>query len=180
MFNYTSDFSNLSHHIIDSYIHNKNIAIDATLGNGYDSDFLSAKFNKVISFDIQEKPCEYYKSKKNSNVEVINDSHDRFDKYVNSNVDCIVYNLGFLPGGDKNITTTYSSTLKSIEIGLEILNNEGLMLITSYRGHEEGNKEYSMLNEYLLSLPKNKYAVMKHEIINRTNKSPLLFVVEKK
>ena len=44
MFKYVSDVSNIYHNIITSFIENKNIAIDATLGNGHDCDFLSELF----------------------------------------------------------------------------------------------------------------------------------------
>ena len=36
MFKYVSDVSILSHNIIKEYIPEKDVAIDATLGNGYD------------------------------------------------------------------------------------------------------------------------------------------------
>lgn len=180
MFTYTSDFSSLTHHIIESFVKEKKVAIDATLGNGLDTNFLSEKFEFVYAFDIQKNACEKYMENKRQNVEVINDSHHRFLKYIDVNVNCIIYNLGFLPGGDKNITTCCDSSLKSIQIGLDILKSEGIMVITSYRGHDEGRSEYNSIVEYLSTLSKNEYAVMKHEIINRTNKSPVLFVVEKK
>ena len=63
MFKYVGNISDLSHHIIKDFVSNKEIAIDATLGNGYDSDFLSEIFTKVYSFDIQEDACNRYKSK---------------------------------------------------------------------------------------------------------------------
>ena len=180
MFNYTADFSSLTHYIVKTFVKEKKVAIDATLGNGFDTDFLSDVFDIVYSFDIQKIACDKYKENEKSNVTVINDSHDKFLKYIDVNVNCIIYNLGFLPGGDKSITTTYNSSLESIKVGLDILESEGIMLITAYRGHDEGLSEYNYINEYLNTLPKKNYAVMKHEIINRSNKSPVLFVIEKK
>ena len=50
MFKYVSDVSLLSHNIIKEYITTKDIAVDATLGNGYDCDFLSNNFKKVYAF----------------------------------------------------------------------------------------------------------------------------------
>ena len=84
MFLYTSDFSSLTHYIIEHFVKNKNIAIDATLGNGYDTNFLSEKFKNVIAFDIQKEACEKYLEHKNSNVTIINDSHNKFKEYINS------------------------------------------------------------------------------------------------
>ena len=34
MFKYVSDVSILAHNIINEYVENKNVAVDATLGNG--------------------------------------------------------------------------------------------------------------------------------------------------
>ena len=97
MFKYVSDVSNIYHNIITSFIENKNIAIDATLGNGHDCDFLSELFKKVYAFDIQEEAVNSYKSKNKENVEVILDSHENFETYIKEeNVDCIVYNLSLI------------------------------------------------------------------------------------
>lgn len=179
MFKYVSDVSILAHNIIKSYVENKIIAIDATLGNGYDCDFLSSHFEKVYAFEIQKEACEKYIDQ-NNNVKIINESHHKIDEFVNEEVNCICYNLGYLPGGNKEVTTLAETTLKSIEISLELLAKNGLMTIAIYRGHDEGKEEESCILKYLRTLPKNKYGVMLHECINRSNLSPLLVVVEKK
>ena len=179
MFKYVSDVSILAHNIIKSYVEDKNIAIDATLGNGYDCDFLSSYFKKVYAFEIQKEACEKYIDK-NNNVKIINESHHKIDEFINEEVNCICYNLGYLPGGNKDITTLAETSLKSIQIALNLLAQNGLMTIAIYRGHNEGKEEESCILKYLRTLPKNKYGVMLHECINRSNVSPLLVVVEKK
>ena len=116
MFKYVSDISDLSHSIIENHLEKRVVAIDATLGNGYDTDFLCERFEKVYSFDVQEEACLNYKLKNKENVSVINDSHHKFKEYVlEDKVNCIMYNLGFLPGGNKEITTLAKTTMKSIE-----------------------------------------------------------------
>lgn len=180
MFKYVGDISKISHYIIDKFLENKNIAIDATLGNGYDTDFLSKKFTKVYSFEIQEEACKNYSERKADNVEVINDSHHLLKKYVNEPVACIMYNLGFLPGGNKEITTMSETSLNSIIEGLELLNHGGLMTICLYRGHVQGKEEESVIIPYLKELPKSKFGVMYHEFLNRSKEAPILIVVEKK
>lgn len=179
MFKYVSDVSILAHNIIKSYVEDKNIAIDATLGNGYDCDFLSSYFKKVYAFEIQKEACEKYIDK-NNNVKIINESHHKIDEFINEEVNCICYNLGYLPGGNKDITTLAETSLKSIQIALNLLVQNGLMTIAIYRGHNEGKEEENCILKYLRTLPKNKYGVMLHECINRSNVSPLLVVVEKK
>jgi hypothetical protein len=180
MYKYVLDVNSLSHYIIKNFCGNFNCAIDATLGNGYDTDFLSDIFSKVYSFDIQESTINSYKTKDRTNVILINDSHENFKNYINEKVNCIMYNLGFLPGGDKTITTKWQSTLISLENGLKVLESGAIITISLYRGHDEGKKEENIILNFVKNLPKNKYGVMLHSFINRDNNPPILIVIEKK
>lgn len=180
MFKYINSFNNIVHNIIESNNVDSGIAVDATLGNGYDTDFLKNKFSKVYSFDIQEKAVLKYREKNIKNVEVIFDSHENFELYIEGKVDCIVYNLGYLPGADKSVTTIAESTLKSINSGLELLNKNGLMFIMMYPGHEEGSLEKDSILKLAKELPTKHYGVLLQEFINRPNNPPCLVVIEKK
>ena len=140
MFKYVSDVSILSHNIIKEYIPEKDVAIDATLGNGYDCDFLSENFKKVYAFEIQKDACDKYVDK-NNNVTIINESHAKIDSFVKEQINCVCYNLGYLPGGDKNITTLAESSLSSIKQSLELITKNGIVSIAIYRGHNEGKEE---------------------------------------
>ncbi|AOR23437.1 tRNA (mnm(5)s(2)U34)-methyltransferase [Clostridium taeniosporum] len=179
-FNYVADISNISHYIIREFLDNKMIAVDATLGNGYDTEFLSNNFKMIYSFDIQENACKEYLKKQKDNVMIINDSHELLDKYIKEEVDCIMYNLGFLPGGNKEITTQHITSLKSIKLGLKLLKHGGLMTICIYRGHNEGKEEEHYILDYLKTLDKGEFGVMHHSFLNRSKTSPILVVVEKK
>lgn len=180
MFKYVGDISVIYQNIINDFIEEKNIAIDATLGNGYDTDFLSKNFKKVYSFDIQNEAILNYKHKNIENVSLILDSHENFENYIKENVDCIVYNLGYLPGGDKSITTKEESTLKSLESGLSLLKENGLMIIALYSGHKEGKGEKDAVLNYCKSLSKKRFGVIYQQFLNRTNNPPSLVVIEKK
>ncbi|SHE92721.1 tRNA (mnm(5)s(2)U34)-methyltransferase [Clostridium fallax] len=181
MFNYVGDISKISHYIIDNFLVNKDIAVDCTLGNGHDTDFLKERFNKVYSFEIQKNAIDQYKeNNKDSKVFLINDSHEFIDNYIKEPVDCIMYNLGFLPGADKNITTLKDSTIKSIKASLNLLRKGGIISIASYVGHEEGKKEYDEILNLLENLSKKDFGVLSHQFVNRNNNPPILFIVEKK
>lgn len=180
MFKYTKSISELSHYIINSYVTNKNIAVDATLGNGHDTDFLREIFRKVYAFDIQEIAVNNYKSKLYENVEAICSSHENFKAYIKEKVDCVIYNLGYLPGANKAITTKVESTLKSLKEALEMLNSEGIIVVVLYPGHLEGMKEATEIKDFVRNLSKKEYGVMIHQIMNRSNTPPELLVIEKK
>lgn len=181
MFNYVNSFNNILHNIISANnIAENKIVIDATLGNGYDTDFLKDKFEKVYSFDIQEKATKAYIEKNIENVEVFLDSHSNFDIYIKEQVDCIVYNLGYLPGANKDITTTVKSTIISIKKGLNLLKNNGIMFIVMYPGHEEGAKEKEEILKLAKTLNTKQYGVLYQEFINRPNNPPCLLIIERK
>ena len=142
------------------------LLIDATVGNGHDTLFLAELAKKldgqVIGFDIQKKAIESTKKRVEgfSNVTLILDSHAAFDRYVKpKSVGLIVYNLGYLPRGEKSITTLASSTLQSISLGLELLRADGGIAITCYSGHIEGVKEIEALKGFFHTLDPKKFCV---------------------
>lgn len=47
------------------------------------------------------------------------------------------YNLGWLPGGDKSITTKLEDTLESIEAAKRLVKHGGMISIMLYPGHAE-------------------------------------------
>lgn len=180
MFKYCNTISELSHDIVKKYCTNFNVAVDATLGNGYDTDFLSSLFLKVYSFDIQNIAIENYKNNKKNNVILINSSHSNINNYVKERPDCIIFNLGYLPGGDKNVTTMASSTIESLKTSLKILNNGGIIIVCIYTGHKEGKKEEECILNFVQNLSKKEFSTVLHTYVNRQNNPPKLLVIEKK
>lgn len=180
MFRYVGDISDLAHDIIKNYCLNFNTALDGTLGNGKDTDFLSHIFKKVYAFDIQKQCIDNFKSDfNNDNVTLINDSHENIHKYIIESLDAGIFNLGFLPGGDKKITTTGDSTINAINSTLKLLKKGGILAISSYVGHEAGKIEYEMVKNFSLSLDNHNYGVMEHYFLNRSPLAPKLIIIEK-
>ena len=170
-----------------NFLRKEDIVIDATCGNGHDSLFLSnLLFNKKIKslfcFDIQKKAIENTKLLIKENLEkisFINDSHIDFSKFIKSKVNLIIYNLGYLPGGDKEITTMVESTIESLVSAISILDEKGAISIISYPGHFEGEKEEKALLEFLKTLDYKKFSVCNLKWINK-NKAPTFFWIERK
>lgn len=173
---------NLVHLLIEKHVNLNTIAIDATLGNGYDTNFLADKVKWIYGFDVLEPAIENSKinNAEFNNITYILDSHANFDIHIKNNVDLIIYNLGYLPGYDKTYTTLAHSTLTSIKKGLKLLNKEGKMFITIYIGHENGKIESSVIEKYMQSLDKYCYDVMKHQLINKDNFPPYIIEITKK
>lgn len=169
------------------YVKKDMIVCDCTMGNGNDTNLLSklvGENGRVYSFDIQEQALENTKDKlkKNRapfNYELILDGHENLDKYIKDRVDLFIYNLGYLPRSDKFITTKADTTIKSMEKALELLKDNGLLVVTCYTGHDGGLKEKNSVEEFLVGLDQKKYHVLKHDFINQKNNPPIVYCVEK-
>ena len=175
-----------SHWIIDNYLDEYNVLVDATCGNGYDTLFLSSKISKkgkLYAFDIQKSAIESTKSKfkdKKTNVEFINDGHENLDKYLNEDINCIIYNLGYLPGSNKKVVTKKETTIKSLKIALELLANNGLIVLVIYSEHEGGRKEKNAVLEFSSNLDYKKYNVLHYNFINQKLNPPEVVVINKR
>ena len=132
---------------------------------------LSKVTKKVYSFDIQELALKNTKKliKDINNVELILDSHENFDKYVN-NYDIGVFNLGYLPQGDHHITTMVDTTLIAIDKAVKCLNKDGHLYIVVYIGHNEGKKESVKVDEYVSKLDHQSYNVSLFKMMNKQKK----------
>lgn len=158
------------------------IAIDATLGRGNDSLFLSGIAKKVYAFDIQDEAIEYskelFKNNKIDNVTIINDSHENISNYI-SNCDIVMFNLGYLPKGDKSITTMSTSSLKAIKEAIRLLNYKGIISIIFYPGCPSGKEEVDIIIDYLKELNQKEFDVIKYDFINQINNPPFCVLIER-
>jgi ftsJ-like methyltransferase len=171
-------------HIVKELIlrdENINIAVDMTAGNGNDSKFIleNTKANKVFAFDIQELARKNTLDLigDNSKFNFILDSHANIDKYINKKVDLFIFNLGYLPKGDKNITTNWQSSIIAIKKSLELLSPRGKIIITIYPGHPAGQIESLKINEFLRNLNYKKYTVLSLAFTNKINNPPYVMLI---
>lgn len=184
---YTDEIINnpvkLSHYLIENRVENNIRACDMTAGNGKDSKFILDKKNPKIlyAFDIQklsQERCEKLIGQRD-NFKFILDDHKNIEKYIEEKIDLFIYNLGFLPKGDKSITTNYKSVIKSLKSCLDLLNEKGLILITFYPGHEEGKNEEKYVGEFLKNLDQKTFQVIKYNFYNQINNPPFLISIRK-
>ncbi|HZK33542.1 MAG TPA: class I SAM-dependent methyltransferase [Tissierellaceae bacterium] len=177
----------ITREIIFKHVDEGSSVLDCTVGNGNDTVYLAdlvGDSGKVYGFDIQNQALENTLKKLiNQNIEnrvkLIKDSHENIDLYIEEKLDLIIYNLGYLPGGDKNIKTNKESTLISINKALNLLNRNGIILITCYTGHVGGLEEKNGVENLLKALDQRKYNVLKYDFINQINSPPILYGVEK-
>lgn len=184
---YTDEIINnpvkLSHYLIENRVENNIRACDMTAGNGKDSKFILDNKNPKIlyAFDIQKLSQERCKKLigQRDNFKFILDDHKNIEKYIEEKIDLFIYNLGFLPKGDKSITTNYKSVIESLKSCLNLLNENGLILITFYPGHEEGKNEEKYVGEFLKNLDQKTFQVIKYNFYNQINNPPFLISIRK-
>lgn len=166
------------------------IAIDATCGNGQDTLFLSQlPLSKIVAIDIQETALtctkellkKYFLEYSEERIQLLLKSHADIDQIdLPKAPRLIVYNLGYLPKGDKSITTKTSTTLISLKKSLSIVEEGGAISLTCYPGHDEGCSEEKALLEFCQTLPSALWSVCHHRWINQHSKAPSLLWLQKR
>ncbi|MDL2292451.1 class I SAM-dependent methyltransferase [Acholeplasma sp. OttesenSCG-928-E16] len=167
------------HALINKYITDKDIIVDATCGNGNDTYFLASISKWVYSFDIQENALTNAKLLCQSfdNITYILDSHENIFKYLDK-AKGYCFNLGYLPNGNKDITTKEKSTIIALKRIINKLEVGDFIIITFY-SHEEGKKEASAVLDLLKNLDLRNYDILKTSLEFKKNTPPFFYFILK-
>lgn len=168
-------------------LHEGDTAIDCTMGNGNDTAFLCrlvGERGKVYAFDIQEGAVRNTRTmleKLNflDRAELLLDGHQNIDQYIKGNVKLVMFNLGYLPRGNHEITTIKETTLEAVQKCLEILEPNGIILLIIYTGHENGKAEKEVLDRFTSGLNQKDYNVANICFTNQINNPAELICIEK-
>lgn len=162
------------------------ICIDATAGRGHDTlllSFLCGKSGRVYAFDLQEDALTsaaglLKEQGAPDNVTLLHDSHTNMDQYVQpGTVSCIVFNLGYLPGGDHSIATRASTTLPALAKAFGLLKTGGLLSVCIYSGKDSGFEEKDAVLSFLENLDPRKFLVIRSDFLNRPSNPPIPVIV---
>ena len=180
------DLLNLHKQFILTHIKEGDVCVDYTMGNGHDTEFLSKTVGEsghVYAFDIQQSAVD--STAKNlvaagcpNNYTLICDSHHNVKTYVNRPVKAGLFNLGWLPGGDKSITTMRETTMPAIIAAIELMDKDAILNIAVYPGHPEGAAEGKMLCEFFAGVSRFEFSVTQIRLLN-SPESPFFIVAEK-
>lgn len=181
------DLLQLQKQFILNHLGEGDVAVDFTMGNGHDTEFLSKTVGEnghVYAFDVQEAAVASTAKNLESagcprNYTLILDSHHNVKKYVQGPIKAGMFNLGYLPGSDKSVTTMRVTTMPAIEAAVELLDHGGVLLVAVYPGHAEGDAEGKMVQEYFATLDRHVICCTMIRIVNSPT-SPFFFVIEKK
>ena len=174
------------HHFLREYIAEGDCCVDATCGNGNDTLMLAKSTAKhVYAFDIQPAAIQSTKALLSEHnipkekVTLICDNHTNMTAYLSA-ARVIMFNLGYLPGSDKSLTTKKYNTINAVNSALSILEKDGLCCIVMYDGHEQGAEEKSALLEMSKNLDSSIYHVAYISMINQQNHPPEILAITKK
>mgnify|MGYP003296089022 CR=1 FL=1 len=160
------------------------IAVDFTMGNGYDTVFLSELVpdGLVFAFDIQEEAIKSTQKRLEENrvvnVMLIRDSHSEAKSYITSPINAGMFNLGYLPGGNKSVHTMTESTLTAVRDALDMLAPGGVLTVSVYPGHDEGFREGEELTKMLSDIDRHEYSVLQCKMLN-SPVSPFIIAIER-
>lgn len=160
--------------------------VDATAGNGNDTQFLAEHVGEnghVYAFDIQQQALDSTKTRLGDltkRTTLILDSHANVDEYVKGTIGGAMFNLGYLPySEDLSVITKADSTIAAVHKLLGLLKVDGMITISVYDGHEGGKEERDALLDYVGKLHQADVHVARYEIINQRNNPPFLLAIEK-
>lgn len=181
-----------AHQHIRPHLYPGAIAIDATVGNGHDSLFLAqhiAPSGKLYGFDIQSAAIQATQSRLQAAqlaefTELFTASHAQLAQLIpvsaHGSIQAIMFNLGYLPGTDKNIVTQSPSTLAALNASVKLLSATGILSILAYPGHPGGSEETQAVTDWLAQLPSAQFNC---EVLLSSHphaSAPQLFLVQKR
>ena len=175
-------------HFLRLHITPGDLCIDATMGNGRDTELLcqlTGEKGRVLAFDIQEAALlrtqkRLREAQAPDNYRLILDSHSHMEQYADAEtVSCIAFNLGYLPGGDHTLATRAHTSLEAVQKSLTLLKKGGLLSLCIYSGGDTGFEERDTLLPFLKELDPKAYLVILSSYYNRPNHPPIPVLVKK-
>lgn len=173
----------LLHLLLKDEIAAGDFVIDATAGNGHDTVFLAravGETGKVLAIDIQQQAIESTAARLDkeglrNRVTLFLGCHASLAEISDQDQpSAIIFNLGYLPGGDHGVITRTENTLMALDAALQILKPGGVLAIICYPGHDGGDEEASAVEEFITSLAGRRTA--RYGMMSTEKPSPFLLI----
>ncbi|KRN01617.1 SAM-dependent methyltransferase [Levilactobacillus senmaizukei DSM 21775 = NBRC 103853] len=179
-----------SHYLLSECVGPGATVVDATVGHGNDTIFLAnlvGPSGRVIGFDVQATAIAATQQQLlltglGPQVTLHQTGHEHVADFLTdtTSVTAAIFNLGYLPGGDKNLTTKPATTLTAVRAILPHLPRGGRIILVVYAGHPSGKLERSALLDFCQQLPQNDYQVLRYGFINQIHTPPFLLAIERR
>ena len=189
----------MAHWMLKDIIKTNDVVVDATMGNGYDTQFLAELGANVYAFDVQEEALNATEKRlddagiKNQifeknlsnlltepSVNLVLYDHEKLSEYVKERIKAAIFNLGYLPKTDKSVVTKADTTLTALDALTNQLVVGGRIAIMIYYGHEGGMEEKNAVIKWTSSLPQKDWEVTSYAPLNQIHTPPILVLIEKR
>lgn len=189
----------MAHWMLKDIIKTNDVVVDATMGNGYDTQFLAELGANVYAFDVQEEALNATEKRlddagiKNQifeknlsklltepSVNLVLSGHEKLSEYVKEPIKAAIFNLGYLPKTDKSVVTKADTTLTALDALTNQLVVGGRIAIMIYYGHEGGMEEKNAVIKWTSSLPQKDWEVTSYAPLNQIHTPPILVLIEKR
>ena len=180
-----------AHKYVSEVLGPGDIAIDATMGNGYDTLFLAGivgHYGKVYAFDIQPAALENTRRRllnhgMDKQVELVLGGHEDLLAFVpihvSNRIKAVMFNLGYRPNSDKRIITSVTTTLVALGVAVKILAVSGRITVVAYTGHRGGGEEADAVKTFVKSLFVHDFRITWETPEIKGRNPPRLVVIEK-
>lgn len=177
----------LVHLLLRQFVRPGDNVVDATCGNGKDTLLLAelvGETGQVWAFDIQPEALDrthqrLLETGLAGRVTLLGHGHEILASHVTAAVRTIVFNLGWLPGGDRSVVTKPATTLPALHAALALLVPGGLLLITCYPGHAGGDDETDAVLAWSQRLEAKNFHVWRMGQINVSTSAPFCLAIQK-
>lgn len=183
-----------SHHLLAPRLRPGDAVVDATAGNGHDSLFLAQSVlpgGNVFVFDVQAAAIDSTRRRlaehgfaEGAGLTLIHAGHEelaeRLPPTLRGCLRAIMFNLGFLPGGDKSLITGAETTLRALETALDWLAEDGVLTLVAYPGHDGGHQEAAAVEAWLSAQSSTAFEVQKLAFLNFRPTTPFGLWVRKR
>ena len=182
----------LAHRYLAQHLQAGDHAIDATAGNGYDSRYMAERIGpngQLLAIDIQAAAIDATRARLEragclAQTELrVADHATTLSALCASranSIRAITFNLGYLPGSDKQIQTQPASTLEALHAACQLLQGGGLLLVTAYRGHRGGDTEATAIAAAMQQLGARGWSIDSHTPTAPSKRvPPVLWVAHK-
>ena len=175
----------LAHAILKEALRPGDTVIDATAGRGHDTAFLAecvGPGGRVLAFDLLDQAIQSARANVttaglSSRVTFHPTSHARMaDHAAAKSIAAIMFNLGYLPGDDHELTTTAPETLAALAAAAELLQPAGVLTVICYPGHPAGAAEAQAVETWLTARAGHGWQVAKYAMLGTLRPAPFLLV----
>ena len=187
MSDYLRSARHLAARVFEDLIRPGDSVVDATLGTGQDCERLCGLVGdtgRVYGFDVQEAALARTRERLAAaglidRAKLFLSGHEHMAEHVPQGVRLVAFNLGWLPGSDKKVRTTWPTTRQALDTALSLLCPLGLCVVCVYPGHPEGEEERQQLLAYLQALPPQEYNVLRHQFVNAGEQAPECVLIQR-